>query len=231
LRSRLILVTLVAALAAPALAGAAAWRVDPDRSTFAVLVHRAGIASNLAHDHLIVARAPECELDFDPVAPEVTRFAFGQAVLALDVDPPAERQRLAPRLAQLGALSGGLPAIPDEDRRKIRAAMLDARQLFAERFPEIRGELVGVERRGSSDASRVALGWSARLRVVLRGETAETTAPLRWELVDGELVAEALAELRFSDFRIEPYSAALGAVRNADRFHLYVELVARPETP
>ena len=49
--------------------------------------------------------------------------------------------------------------------------------------------------------------------------------------LEGHVFSPFLAELRFTDFRIEPYSALLGAVRNADRFHLYVELVARPETP
>jgi hypothetical protein len=215
---------LAAAFALPGAGAAAAWTVDAERSTFAVLVHRAGFASRFAHDHLVVARSPACALDFDPGAPAAARLACRQAVLALDVDPPAERARLAPRLAALGALAGALPAIPEEDRRDIRAAMLDAKQLFAERFPEIRGELVALAPDGGGTEST----WSARLRVELRGETVETTAPLRWRLAGGELTAELLAELAFTEFRIEPYSALLGAVRNADRFHLYVEIVARP---
>lgn len=222
---------LIAALAAPALAGAAPWRVDLERSSFAVLVHRDGIASRLAHDHLVIARGPECALDFDPAAPETTRFTLRQTVLALDVDPPDERQRLAARFARLGAHPGELPPIPDDDRGRIRAAMLDARQLFAERFAEIRGELLGVEPRATDDGPFADFEWTARIRLELRGETVETVAPLRWELAaDGELAVELLAELRFTDFRIEPYRAMLGAVRNADRFHLYVHLVASPET-
>jgi hypothetical protein len=42
------------------------------------------------------------------------------------------------------------------------------------------------------------------------------------------LHAEALGELRFTEFGIEPYTAALGAVKNADQFHLWVDLVATP---
>lgn len=230
MRPRLLAAFLAAALAAPAATGAAAWSVDLERSSFAVLVHRAGFASRFAHDHLVVARSPACELDFDPATAAAARLACRQTVLALDVDPPADRARLAPRLAALGALAGDLPVTPEDDRREIRAAMLDARQLFAERFPEIRAELVALARRDGGDGGGEP-GWSARLRVELRGETVETTAPLAWRVTEGELRGELLAELAFTDFRIDPYSALLGAVRNADRFHLYVELVARPETP
>lgn len=227
MRPRPLATALAAALVTPALAVAAEWTVDVERSTFAVLVHRAGFASRFAHDHLVVARAPSCELDFDPAAPAAARLACRQSTLALDVDPPAERARLAPPLVRLGALAGELPAIPEDDRRDIRAAMLDAKQLFAERFPEIRAELLALEPHHGDETH----GWRARLRVELRGESVETTAPVRWELADGELTGELLAELRFTDFRIEPYSALLGAVRNADRFHLYVELAARPGAP
>jgi hypothetical protein len=106
--------------------------------------------------------------------------------------------------------------------------MLHARQLFAERFPEIRAQLVALAPRGGGRAgARVALGWDARLRLEVRGRTIERHFPARWELDGDELRAELLGELRFTDFGIEPYSALLGAIRNADLFHLYVELVAR----
>lgn len=222
---------------------AAAWEVDLERSTFAVLTHRAGVAARLAHDHLIVARGPQCELALDAARPESARLTCRQAVLALDADPSAERERLAPRLELLGARSGPLPAVDAGDRAKIRAEMLAATQLFAERFPEIRAELVGLAPRGGSDGgdggdggdgaggARVALGWNARVRLTLRGETVETTAPVRFEIAGDRLSAELLAELRFTDFGIEPYSGVLGTVRNADLFHLYVALEARRRSP
>jgi len=209
------------------------WRVDDDRSTVAVLTHRAGFASGLAHDHLIVARAPRCSIELDPQLPANAHAECAEPVLALDVDPPAERAAVGPRLQTLGALERDLPAVPEDHRVKVRAAMLDAHQLFGERFPEIRAELGGLERRGEAGdddtRARVALGWNARLTLEVRGERVEKTVPLRWEVVDGELHAELLAEFRFTDFHIEPYSAVLGAVRNEDLFHLYVDLYARPE--
>jgi hypothetical protein len=231
--SRAARAALLAALATPLSAAAAAWKVDLDRSTFAVLTHRDGVAARLAHDHLIVARGAQCDLELDTAAPAAARLACRQPVLALDVDPAAERARFAPRLVLLGALDGDLPPVAEGDRAEIRAAMLGARQLFAERFPEIRVELLELSPRGGGGGAnaRVALGWDARLRLTLRGETVETTAPVRFEIDGDRLTAELLAELRFTDFRITPYRAALGAVRNTDLFHLYVDLAARRDSP
>lgn len=227
---------LVAALvAAPATLSAALWMVDPARSTFAVLTHRDGVAARLAHDHLVVARNPRCELDFDPAAPEAAKLAVTVPVLALEIDADAERARHQERLTLLGALIEPFEPVDDADRAKIRAAMLAPKQLFAERYPEMKAELIGLAPRGAgggAEGARVALGWNAKLRIEVRGIALETTAPVRFEVVDSahgpELRGELLGELRFTEFGIEPYSAVLGAVKVADLFHLWVDLVATP---
>lgn len=227
----LLFVLALAALAAPAGAAAAAapaWSVDLGRSLFAVVTRKAGPAARLAHDHLIVARAPRVELAFDPSSPETARLAVTVPVQSLDVDPPAERKARSPRLAELGLLDAGLPPVDEGDRAKVRAAMLGDDQLDGARFPTVTAELVGLARRGGGEGARVALGWDATVRLTVHGKTVEKTVPARWELSDGELHAEAVAEARFTEFGIEPYSAFLGAVRNADLFHFVVEIVARP---
>jgi polyisoprenoid-binding protein YceI len=226
----LALATLGAARPADAAASAApAWSVDLGRSLFAVLTRKAGPAARLAHDHLVVARAPEIELGFDPSAPEAARLVVTVPVQSLDVDPPAERKARSPRLAELGLLDAELPPVDEGDRVKVREAMLGEDQLDGARFPTVTAELVGFARRGAGAAARVALGWDATVRLTVRGRTIEKKVPARWEVVDGELRAEAVAEARFTEFGIEPYSAFLGAVRNADLFHFVVEIVARPE--
>jgi hypothetical protein len=107
--------------------------------------------------------------------------------------------------------------------------MLEAHQLFADRFPEIRGELVRLERRPGAPAPG-DLDWNAIVKLEIRGRQVESTFAARWQVeANGELHAEALGELAFTQFGIEPYSAVLGAVKNADRFHLWIDLVAKPE--
>jgi hypothetical protein len=195
----------------------------------AVLTHKAGVGARLAHDHLVLAPLAGVALDFDPERPEATRVALAVRADALEIDAPAARERWGRRLAELGALAGeGLKPVPEGDRKKVREAMLAPGQLDAAGFPEIRAELVALERRGGAEGARVALGWTARVRLTLRGRTIEKELAARWEVVDGELVAEALGEARFSELGIEPYSTLLGAIRNDDLFHLFVALAARP---
>lgn len=224
LRSIPALALVAGAVASPALA--ADYRVDADRSTFAVLTHRAGLASGLAHDHLVVARGSTVTVAFDAASPAAAKLDFSAPVLSLDVDPAAERQRLGPRLRELGVLDRDFTAVEDDDRVKIRKSMLAPGQLHAERYPKIEASLAGLERRGGEGA-RVALGWNAKVRVTVHGKSVERLVPARWEEKDGTVTAEALGEFRFTEFGIEPYSAMLGAVQNADTFHVYVHLVAK----
>lgn len=239
-----LLFTFLGAALVASRAQAVEYTIDPGRSTFAVLTHKAGIAAGLAHDHLIVAGAPKVLLDFDPARPEATKFTFVVAVDALEVDAPAARAALQGRLRELGLQKDELPAVPDSDRRKVRAAMLGESQLDGSKFPEIRAEVLGLERSAAAKASTASAaasavsaaaaasataesGWTLVLRLTIRGQTLERRLAATWSETDGTLAAETYSELHFKDFGIEPYSTMLGAIRNDDRFHLYVSVVAR----
>ena len=228
-----VALTLAATVLAAAPLAAASWTVDPERSTFAVLTHKAGVAAKLAHDHLVIARQPACTLDFDPASPGAARLQVTVPVLALEIDADAARAAHAARLTTLGALTEPFKQVDDGDRKKIRESMLSPGQLFAERFPEVRARLVALEPRGGGEGgARVALGWNAKVEVEIRGQKVEKVFPARFEVTEGAggpvLAGELLGELKFTEFGIEPYSAVLGAVKNADLFHLWVSLVATP---
>jgi polyisoprenoid-binding protein YceI len=227
-RIRLAAALLLAPLALVAGGAAAApWRIDPERSAFVVLTHPDGIASGLAHPHVIVAVAPRTELELDPAHPEATRFTFQVPVLALELDAPKSRAELAAQLREVGALREPLKVISESTRQKIRRDMLAANQLFAERYPEIRATLVSlaVERpAGRELAGEFAA--KARVRIEIRGVSVEKELAVDGKLAGGELHVRLLGELAFTEFGIKPYSAVLGTVRNADRFHLFVDLVA-----
>lgn len=220
-----VLMTLLGAALSALPARAVEYTIDPGRSTFAVLTHKAGIASGLAHDHLIVAGAPKVTLDFDRARPEATKFDFVVAVDALEVDAPAARAALEGRLRELGLQKDDLPTVPESDRKKVRAAMLGESQLDGAKFPEIRAEVLGLERSATSAAGAEA-GWNLVLRLTIRGRTLERRLAATWSEKDGTLAGETYTELHFKDFGIEPYSTMLGAIRNDDRFHLYVSVVA-----
>ncbi len=226
-RAGAFLLAVLAAVAAAEPVQAGEYTLDPARSVFAVLTHKAGIAAGLAHDHLIVAVSPTVTLDFDPMHPEATMFTFVVAVDALEVDAPAVRAAWKGRLHELGLQQGDLPPVPESDRKKVRAAMLGESQLDGAKFPDIRAEMLGLERGAAASAGADA-AWNLALRLTIRGRTLERRLPVSWSEKDGTLVAETYTGLRFADFGIEPYSTMLGAIRNDDRFDLYVNVVARP---
>ena len=125
---------------------------------------------------------------------------------------------------ELAGITKQYPAVRANDDVSLRVS---PGQIHAERFPQIEATLTGLERRGGETA-RVGLGWNAKVKVTIHGKSVEKLVPARWEESGGELVGEALGEFRFTEFGIEPYSAMLGAVKNADAFHIYVKLVAKP---
>ncbi|MDQ1349420.1 MAG: hypothetical protein QG573_2799 [Acidobacteriota bacterium] len=213
---------LLAFLAGPAFAAPPEYIVDGTRSLFAVLTHKAGIAAGLAHDHLVVAVQAKTRLEFDPATPEATRFTFSTAADGLEIDAPGPRAAWRGRFKELGIHSGELPPVADSDRTKVRAAMLGASQLDGAKFPEIGAEVVALTR-----SAPPASGWIAKVQLVIHGKTVERSLPATWSEKEGTLTAEIWGEFRFLDFGIEPYSTMLGAIRNDDRFHLYVSVVAR----
>jgi hypothetical protein len=191
------------------------YALDPAQSVFAVLTHKTGIGSAVAHDHLVVAPKPTVSLRFDPAAPEATAFSFRTLVAALEVDAPAQRAAWQSRFKALGIHSGELPPVADADRAAIREAMLGESQLDVAAHPEIHAEIVSVK------LPRV------RLRLTIRGKSIERALSADFSEQDGMLKAELAGAFRFTEFGIEPYSALFGAIRNDDVFHVFVSVVAR----
>jgi len=195
-----------------------------ERSVLAVLIHKGGVASGLAHDHLVTAPLAALDLKLDSAAPEATRATLKLAVEKLEIDHFAARAKWKGRLKELGVGPDKLDPIADSDRGKIREAMLGKSQLDAAGFPEISAELLGLRR--AEGVAKPFTGY-AKLRLTIHGKTVEREIPARWSAEGGVAEAEALGEFKFTEFSIKPYSAALGAVKNQDGFHLYVALATK----
>ena len=211
------------ALGSGGAAFAAECQVDATQSIFAVLTRKAGMAAGLAHDHLVTAPRAAMTLSFDPANPEATRATLQAEVATLEFDPPAARSRLVARLAELGIGPKELPPVSASDRNKVRDSGLGKSQLDAAGHATLSAELVGLERAAKPNGT---FEWTAKLRLTLKGKSVERPLAARFESADGKVTAEAFGDFKFSDFGIEPYSAALGAVRNEDRFFVYVALAA-----
>jgi hypothetical protein len=199
--------------------------VVPEQSVFAVVTHKGGIAGGLAHDHLITASGFTARLVFTDSDPLAAEFAIRFAAENLVVDSEALRKNWSSRLQALGILDEPFGRLSDEDRMKIRETMLGAKQLNVAGFPEISARILSIDEEASSQGD-IQLSHRIALAFRVHGQTVERPVWARYEYVGGELRVEAVGEFRFQDFGIEPYSAMLGAIKNKDEFHLYMNLVA-----
>jgi polyisoprenoid-binding protein YceI len=200
------------ALLGAASAGAEPYTVDGKRSELIVKVFRAGLAKGFAHDHLVVARAVDGTVSWDPKRPEATKVSISVPVKALSADEPALRSRYGYE----GALSEG-------DRQKVSQSMLGPEQLDAARFPTISFESTAVQKEGEA---LVVLG-----QLTLHGVTRAVRLPVRITPREGSVMGVGSLKLKTSDFGVKPYRAALGTIQNRDEVELLIRLVAVPRAP
>lgn len=197
--------------------------IEAADSVLAVVTHKAGFASGMAHDHLVVARDFEARVAFSPERPEATSFAVEVPVAELVVDDPVLQERWFPEIAALGVLAEPFGRPSEEDRVKIRKAMLGRGQLDVERHPRLAARLVGIAAEPSRVGS-VEHAYRLTVEVSLHGVTRRETFTGRLLEGEGGRRLEAVGVLRSSDYGIEPYSAFLGAVKNRDELHVLVSL-------
>ncbi len=226
-RASLVLVASLITVAVASAAHAESLRVVAEESVFAVITHKGGFGSGLAHNHLVVARSPEVELEFDAENPLETRFSVAVEVDDLVADDPELQSAWNARILELGILEEPMEELKEKNRRKVGDAMRGKKQLDAARHPGLTAELGGLIEAPTSHGD-TEFPLRADLQVKIRGETRAVPAAVRYEWDGESLTVEAVATAKFSDFGIRPYSAMLGAVKNLDEFHLLVVFTARP---
>ena len=201
-------------------------------SIFAVVTHKGGFASGVAHNHLVTASGYQAKLSFDASMPLATRFELKLASEQLVVDSWDLEQAWYPRLEELGILDEAFSEVSSKDREKIRKAMLSKGQLDAAGSPEITARITAVREEATTLGGEVApearerntFSYTADLELVIGGKKVERPVAARYHLADGVFNIEAVGTFQFTDFGIKPYSALFGAVKNEDMFHIFVNL-------
>jgi polyisoprenoid-binding protein YceI len=205
----LIAASLLAAVAAMP-AGCDEYSIDPGRSEMVVKIFKAGLASGLAHDHVIRASEFAGTVVWNPGQPTAAQIEIQADARALVVDEPEVRARYQVE----GELS-------DDKRRDVRETMESAKQLDVQAHPDMAFHSTSV--RATGDGSIEVTG-----DLTLHGVTRSISFRTSPVLVEGTLSAEAEIDFLQSDFGIKPYTAMLGAVKNQDGAKLLVRLVATP---
>lgn len=131
------------------------WTLIEEETVFAVVTHKAGLASGLAHNHLITAQKYQAQLTFDDQDVEAVQFSFSLNVQDLMPDLPQLQAQYGARIKELGIFSAdeSFSDVDEDDRAAIRKAMLSKKQLDQDRFPKIEAKVTAFRKKanGSSD--------------------------------------------------------------------------------
>jgi polyisoprenoid-binding protein YceI len=178
----------------------AAAPLDPKASELVVKTWKVGLASALAHNHVISASEVKGTVGLDRI--EVTVQVAGLAV-----DKPALRQKHLGETHEVSA----------SDRNKTTDAMLGEDQLDVRKFPTITFV--------STSITKEANGHAVTGQLTIHGVTKTVKTVAQISEKDGVLTGDASLKLKVSDYGIAPYSAALGSIKVKDEVELVLHLV------
>lgn len=167
-----------------------------EASEVRIVVFPAGRMARLGHPHVVGGEVLSGEIVLAEAFHDST-FELEIAVDQLSLDQPEWRRE-----------EGFEPEMSESDIEATRDNMLSAEQLDAENHPSIRIEsiaLTGPRWQPDVDA-----------RITLAGTARELTVPVALDIGENGLTATGRFVIRQSEFGIEPFSAAGGAVRVAD---------------
>ena len=187
------------------------WTIDLTATELAVKTWKTGAGASLAHDHVVRATKFSGTVSLDEAGtPESLALEVVVDVAGLRADQPEDRRKYH------------LPnkPVPEDDRKKVEKAMLSDEQLDAAKFPNIVFKVVKVYREESGALQ--CLG-----KLTLHGVTRELLFPITMKAADGRVEGEASVRFKTSDFGVQPFSTALGLIRNKDEVELVVHVVAR----
>jgi hypothetical protein len=192
----------------PIPAGARRYEIDPERTVVQILVHRAGPLARLGHDH-VISSSDETGRVWVGEQPSGSGFHLALPVERFEVDQPQARAQAGPRFAA---------EVPQSARDGTRANMLRPEVLDAARYPAVTVRSIGVNGPWAQPTVDVA--------VTLKGVEHRYQALVALERAADSVVARGTLRLNQSDFGIEPFAVAGGAIQVADELEVHFEILA-----
>ena len=205
--------------------------IQVPESTLSILTDKTGLASGLAHRHIITASKWSGSIQLSKGAgakgDRLGELISGEATITLPVkdlivDSPEASQGIIGVFTTAGQWSAGTDKLEPSNAGKIRDNMLDESQLAAETFPTIEGvgKFSGCRLNGALTTCQL------QLILKIHGQSVTKTVPVTIKREADRLVAQIFVPLRFSEFGIKAYTALLGAIAVKDEFFLGANLVA-----
>ncbi|MEQ1566095.1 MAG: YceI family protein, partial [Myxococcota bacterium] len=174
-----------------------------------VKFERGTVGAALAHDHVVVATQYSGQVRWDPADPSGCRIAVDVPTSGLRVDPPGAREK--------AGLEG--PASVD-DHPTIEANFNGKKQLDSAAFPTLTFRSTGCAARpdGKFDVTGA---------LTVHGVSRPTTVAMAIDTDGDTLTAKGRFTAAHSDFGMTPFSAAMGAVRNAEPLTFVIGIAGR----
>lgn len=199
--------------------------IKPDDSLFAIVTYKTGVAARLAHNHLIAARQFSAQLSADPSLLNEGKFQFKTKVNDLEFDRSDLQKRWFPTIQALGWLSEAFTSQKDSDRDTIREHAFAENQLDASKFTDIEARVEKITDSNSTAGSK-KFSKKATVSLTIHGQTVKKDFAANINLQGQELAVEAVADLNFTDFSIQPYRALMGALGNENKFSMLINFRA-----
>ncbi len=205
--------------------------IQVPESTLSILTDKTGLASGLAHRHIITASKWSGSIQLNRASGakgvDLTSLTSGEATITLPVkdlivDSPEASKGIVGVFTTAGHWSVSADKLEPSNAEKVRENMLDESQLAAEKFPAIEGsgKFSGCEVKASTATCQL------QLTLKIRGQSVTKSVPVTMTQNGGRLAAQIFVPLRFSEFGIKAYTAMLGAIAVKDEFFLGANLVA-----
>jgi polyisoprenoid-binding protein YceI len=184
--------------------------VVPSRSTIYALAYKAGMASAVAHDHVVQARNPTGTGVWH--ATDAAQCRVSVSVNVADLFPDAVDLR-----AKVGLPT---PGPSDGQREEILGHILAKYQLYAEQFGTI-----GFE---STSISGTEGDVTVKGNFTLRGVTQPVIVPMHLTRTDEGVHATGKLRILQSQYGYDPYSALFGALAVKDEVDIVLDILLTP---
>lgn len=192
------------------LRGAKLYRVSADDSSVHVLVYRGGTLANLGHNHVVSSKSVN---GYVWLHADVQRSGF-------DLAMPVNDLMIDDNAARMAEGADFPPNVPEDAKAGTKRNMLSEGVLDGERYPRISLKSVAISGARSNPQIRAS--------ITIKTQTHEVSLPATLSEQGQTLRVRGAFEIKQSDFGIEPYSVALGALQVQDVLRVKFDLVAMP---
>jgi hypothetical protein len=194
---------------------------------FSMITQKKGFASGLAHNHFVTMPLAGLNIEVDSSNPLNSQFGGDVKAADLVFDDFDLIRKWQPKLSELKLFDADFSDISEKDRSEVRSHALAEDQLNEKKFSNVTYRLKNVTEGSLKGFEHFK--YTALIDLTIAGKTSEVGMATNFSFVDKTLNFEGVAAATFSQFKIKPYSAFLGAVGNKDQFFFYTNCSVSPE--